>query len=142
MKKIKNKRQFFTGTLAMVLAALCLMLVAVDITEGQDGKFVVSGAVFLILSASSFYWAFREKGLAEEIQGNVDERDRMVAMKSCQTMVQIMECILLGGCAICLVLYGATKLIGLLIVAITLCMVLVTMFTAILLVNGYYEKRL
>lgn len=138
MKGIKSKRQFYVGILATILAAVCTVIALLQ--EGNV-RFYVSGAILVALAVVNFYYAFQKKGVEEEILKYTDERDRYIAMKSCQTMVQIVNYVLLGVCMMCLVLYGAFRLSALVIVAGTLCGVLVLIFVTTLAVNTYFERH-
>lgn len=138
MKNVKNKRHFALGLIATVIAVVCF---ALFVLQGQSIRFVITGVISAALAAISFSYACSKRGIDEEIRKYVDERDLYIAMKSCQTTIQILNYILLGGCFLALVLYGALRLSMLLAIAVTLCCVLILMFLVILLVNHYYENR-
>lgn len=138
MKKIKDKHRFGIGVILTLLAFTCMMIVLL----GQgNARFVISACLLLALAVVNYYYAFQKKGLVEEIVGAVDERDSYIAMKSCQRMVQIVNYILLGVTQVSLVLYGALQVEALLIVAVTLCGVLVLMFVVMMVVSGELERR-
>ena len=138
MKNVKNKRHFALGLITSVIAVACF---ALFVLQGQSVRFVITGVISAALAAISFSYAYSKRGVVEEIQKCMDERDLYIAMKSCQTTIQILNYILLGGCFLALVLYGTLRLSMLLVIAVTLCCVLILMFLVTLLVNHYYENR-
>ena len=125
MKRIKSRRQMAAGIIALVLALLCF---AVLLLAGYQARFLAAGVLALAWSAVSFSLAFSQKGTAEEIAAQADERDIYLAMKSGHTALRILTYTLWGGCLGCLVLYGGLKLPVLLHAAITLCAVQVLLF--------------
>ena len=138
MKRIKSRRQMAAGIIALVLALLCF---AVLLLAGYQARFLAAGVLALAWSAISFSLAFSQKGAAEEIAAQADERDIYLAMKSGHMALRILTCTLWGGCLGCLVLYGGLKLPVLLHAAITLCAVQVLLFFITLGTNLYWEKR-
>ena len=137
MKRIKSRRQMASGIIALVLALLCF---AVRFA-GYQARFLAAGVLALAWSAVSFSLAFSQKGAAEEIAAQADERDIYLAIKSGHTALRILTYTLWGGCLGCLVLYGGLKLPVLLHAAITLCAVQVLLFFITLGANLYWEKR-
>lgn len=99
------------------------------------------GVLALAWSAISFSLAFSQKGAAEEIAAQADERDIYLAIKSGHTALRILTYTLWGGCLGSLVLYGCLGLPVLLHAAITLCAVQVLLFFITLGANLYWEKR-
>lgn len=137
MKRIKSRRQMASGIIALVLALLCFAV----LLAGYQARFLAAGVLALAWSAVSFSLAFSQKGAAEEIAAQADERDIYLAMKSGHTALRILTYTLWGGCLGCLVLYGGLKLPVLLHAAITLCAVQVLLFFITLGTNLYWEKR-
>ena len=137
MKRIKSRRQMASGIIALVLALLCFAV----LFAGYQARFLAAGVLALAWSAVSFSLAFSQKGAAEEIAAQADERDIYLAMKSGHTALRILTYTLWGGCLGCLVLYGGLKLPVLLHAAITLCAVQVLLFFITLGANLYWEKR-
>ena len=137
MKRIKSRRQMAAGIIALVLALLCFAV----LFAGYQARFLAAGVLALAWSAVSFSLAFSQKGAAEEIAAQADERDISLAMKSGHTALRILTYTLWGGCLGCLVLYGGLKLPVLLHAAITLCAVQVLLFFITLGANLYWEKR-
>ena len=137
MKRIKSRRQMATGIIALILALLCFAV----LFAGYQARFLAAGVLALAWSAVSFSLAFSQKGAAEEIAAQADERDIYLAIKSGHTALRILTYTLWGGCLGCLVLYGGLKLPVLLHAAITLCAVQVLLFFITLGANLYWEKR-
>lgn len=137
MKRIKSRRQMAAGIIALVLALLCFAV----LLAGYQARFLAAGVLALAWSAISFSLAFSQKGAAEEIAAQADERDIYLAMKSGHMALRILTYTLWGGCLGCLVLYGGLKLPVLLHAAITLCAVQVLLFFITLGTNLYWEKR-
>lgn len=137
MKRIKSRRQMASGIIALVLALLCFAV----LFAGYQARFLAAGVLALAWSAVSFSLAFSQKGAAEEIAAQADERDIYLAMKSGHTALRILTYTLWGGCLGSLVLYGGLKLPVLLHAAITLCAVQVLLFFITLGANLYWEKR-
>ena len=82
MKRIKSRRQMAAGIIALVLALLCF---AVLLLAGYQARFLAAGVLALAWSAISFSLAFSQKGAAEEIAAQADERDIYLAIKSGHT---------------------------------------------------------
>ena len=137
MKRIKSRRQMASGIIALILALLCFAV----LFAGYQARFLAAGVLALAWSAVSFSLAFSQKGAAEEIAAQADERDIYLTMKSGHTALRILTYTLWGGCLGCLVLYGGLKLPVLLHAAITLCAVQVLLFFITLGTNLYWEKR-
>lgn len=137
MKRIKSRRQMAAGIIALILALLCFAV----LFAGYQARFLAAGVLALAWSAVSFSLAFSQKGAAEEIAAQADERDIYLTMKSGHTALRILTYTLWGGCLGCLVLYGGLKLPVLLHAAITLCAVQVLLFFITLGANLYWEKR-
>ena len=137
MKRIKSRRQMAAGIIALVLALLCFAV----LFAGYQARFLAAGVLALAWSAVSFSLAFSQKGAAEEIAAQADERDIYLAMKSGHMALRILTYTLWGGCLGSLVLYGGLKLPVLLHAAITLCAVQVLLFFITLGANLYWEKR-
>ena len=137
MKRIKSRRQMASGIIALVLALLCFAV----LFAGYQARFLAAGVLALAWSAVSFSLAFSQKGAAEEIAAQADERDIYLAMKSGHMALRILTYTLWGGCLGSLVLYGGLKLPVLLHAAITLCAVQVLLFFITLGTNLYWEKR-
>lgn len=137
MKGIRNKRRFVLGVILTLMALASLVPAFVSV--GND-RFVVGAVIFLSLATVNYYYAFRQIDVVEEIVGSIDERDSYLAMKSCQAAMQIVNYIILAVLQVSLVLYAAFDLELCLVVAITLCFVLVTMFVVTLIVNSKFEK--
>jgi len=137
MEKIKNKRRLALGLITNILSITCFIIAFFD---EQKIRFIISAVLFLAFAVMNYYFAFRQKGIVEEISSSIDDHNRIIAMKSCQTAMQFLNYILLGATLFSLVLYGAFKISAFLVVAITLCSVLVLMFVLTLFLNMKLEK--
>lgn len=138
MKKVKSRRHVVTGAITAILALLCLVLFPVT---GFTVRFLISAVILLAWSAVNLSIAFTKKGILEELAGCADERDRYLAMRTSHRALQLLNHILCGACFVSLVLYGALRLSGCLVVAATLCGVLVLLFLLTLCVNVWEERR-
>lgn len=132
MHKIKNKSRLALGLITNILSITCFIIAFFD---EQKIRFIISAVLFLAFAVMNYYFAFRQKGIVEEISSSIDDHNRIIAMKSCQTAMQFLNYILLGATLFSLVLYGALKLSVFLIIAVTLCSVLVLMFIITLVIN-------
>ena len=139
MKKMKSNRHFFVAVLTTVLAAVCTVIAVMD---AGNMRYFLSAAILIALAVVNYHYAFSKKDLTEDIMQQTDERGRYIAMKSCQTMVQIVNYVLLGACMVSLVLYAAFHVSAFLVVAGTLCGVLILMFVTTLAANSYLERHL
>ena len=138
MKKIKNKRRLYMGIVLSLLAIACG---ALALGFRQGGRYLVGAGLLFTLALVNYCEAFRKPDVVEEIVRQTDKEHVLLAMKSCQCMVRIMNYVLLGATLFSLVLYGGLRNTAFLIVAVTLCSVLVLMFGITLAANVYYEKR-
>lgn len=134
---IKDKRGFITGIITAVFAIVCLVIYLVN----QETKYLTSCLIFVAYGAVSFIRAFSKKGLLEEISDNADERDLYVTMKSSHMVIKIMNYSIFTLTIIFLLLYSIMRQNYWLIMAGTLCGVLILMITVFLAVNVYLEKR-
>lgn len=138
MNKIKNTRNFIAGIITTILAAICFFAIRLD---GVEPRFLVAGIFLLAWSAVNYSFAFSEKGLTESISGRLDERDQYITMKSGKMTLQILNYLLCAACFISTVLYGIFRLPFFIVVAATLCAVLIALFIIMLVVNMHYEKH-
>lgn len=135
--RIKNKRSFIIGMTTATLAIICLAAYF----NYSEQRFIISGALLIALSAVNFIRAFTKKGVLEEMAENADERDIYLVMKSSNLVIRIMNYVILCFTLIFVLLYAIFKLQYFIIIAGTLCAVLVMMFMVLLAVNVYLEKR-
>ena len=136
--KIKSIRHFITGILCVVLSSICL---GVLIVNGFSIRYLISAILLILFSLISFVYSFSVKGLEEEINESVDERDSFVIMKSSHKTLQIANWLFFSIVMILILLYGFTKLFVFLISAITLCAVNVILLILMIIMNCYYEKH-
>ncbi len=138
MKRIKNKRSFFTGVITIVIAGVCFGTL---LFSSFEPRLLIAGMIALAWSISSFILAFSQKGIVEELETVADERDKHIAMKSGHKTLQIINYVLCACCVVSLVLYGVFRLSVFISIATTLCCVLLLLFITMLCVNTYYEKH-
>ena len=136
--KIKSIRHFITGILCVVLSLICLGMLIVN---GFSIRYLISAILLIIFSLISFVYSFSVKGLEEEINESVDERDSFVTMKSGHKTLQIANWLFFSIVMILILLYGFTKFFVFLISAITLCAVIVILLILMIIMNCYYEKH-
>lgn len=91
--KVKNIRHLMLGIICLVLAVICL---AVGAAGGSAPKYLISAVLLLALGAVNFHGALKG-GAEQELLRWTDERDRLVAMRSCQITLQVMNGLLFGG---------------------------------------------
>lgn len=138
MKEIKSKKDFSIGIITIILATICF---GAMVLKGFQFRFLISAIILLTWSVYSFFIAFFQKGIVEELKEDMDERDTYVTMKSGHKTLQIMNYVLSGSCFISLVLYGIFHISIFITIAITLCCILILLFLIMLCVNTYYEKH-
>lgn len=138
MNKIKNKQRFALGLITSVLSITCFIIAFFD---ADKTRYIISAILLLIFSIVNYYYSFHQIDLIGEITEAIDEKDRYIAMKSCQALVQFLNYALLGATLLSLVLYGAFNFSAFLVVAITLCSVLILMFIMTLVINIMFEKK-
>ena len=80
--------------------------------------------------------------LPQELLRWTDERDRLVAMRSCQITLQVMNGLLFGGAMTALLCYAITRRALFQTVGITLCAVILTLFFVTMAANRYFERRM
>ncbi len=134
---IKDKRGFITGIITGIFAIVCLSIFLMN----KEMKYLTSCLIFVAYAAISFIRAFSKKGILEEISGNADERDLYITMKSSHLVIRIMNYTIFTLTIISLILYSIMKESYWIIIAGTLCAVLVLMIVVFLVVNVYLEKR-
>lgn len=135
--KVKNRRALVVAIITTVLLAVCLTVYI----NNPEVRFAVSSVLLLVWSIVNFIRAFSKKGILEEISENADERDLYLVAKTSHLTIKIMTYILCGLTFMLLLMYGAYKYQSFIIVAGTLCAVLVLMFIVYLCVNIYLEKH-
>ena len=103
--KVKNIRHLMLGIICLVLAVICL---AVGAAGGSAPKYLISAVLLLALGAVNFHGALKG-GAEQELLRWTDERDRLVAMRSCQITLQVMNGLLFGGAMTALLCYAITR---------------------------------
>ena len=122
----------------IVLAVICL---AVGAAGGSAPKYLISAVLLLALGAVNFHGALKG-GAEQELLRWTDERDRLVAMRSCQITLQVMNGLLFGGAMTALLCYAITRRALFQTVGITLCAVILTLFFVTMAANRYFERRM
>lgn len=136
--RVKNRRSFSRAILYLVLS---LILIGALVIKEFSFKIMILGILMVIISLISFMNSFSKEGIEEEIIKVTDERDLHNAMRSAQITLKITNEICFIVTIAFLAVYTITKTELFLIVAITLCLVIILMFTSIFIVNGYFEKN-
>ena len=124
--------------ICLVLAVICL---AVGAAGGSAPKYLISVVLLLALGAVNFHGALKG-GAEQELLRWTDERDRLVAMRSCQITLQVMNGLLFGGAMTALLCYAITRRALFQTVGITLCAVILTLFFVTMAANRYFERRM
>lgn len=130
--KVKNIRHLMLGIICLVLAVICL---AVGAAGGSAPKYLISAVLLLALGAVNFHGALKG-GAEQELLRWTDERDRLVAMRSCQITLQVMNGLLFGGAMTALLCYAITRRALFQTVGITLCAVILTLFFVTMAANA------
>ena len=78
MKRIKSRRQLAAGVIALVLALLCFVVMGL---RGFQPRYLAAGLLALVWSSVSLSLAFSQRGLAEELAAQADERGRRLALQ-------------------------------------------------------------
>ena len=133
--RIYNKRSFAAGILSLLLAAACGVVLA---ATGFQAKWLVSLVILLAAGGFDLWWSLsRESRLPR-----VDERDEAVSRKSAWLAYRIVA----NGCWVlslaALGVYAVTRAPEALAVAVTLDVVAIVAFAALLGAEVYYEKRM
>ena len=136
--KVKNIRHLMLGITCLVLAVICL---AVGAAGGSAPKYLISVVLLLALGAVNFHGALKG-GAEQELLRWTDERERLVAMRSCQITLQVMNGLLFGGAMTALLCYAITRRALFQTVGITLCAVILTLFFVTMAANRYFERRM
>lgn len=138
MKKVKNKRGFVIGVITTVLAGVCLgaMFFATD-----KRRFLLAGILLLLFAIGNYFTAFSKKGIWEDVENDVDERDNLIIWKSSHMALKILNYVLCVGCFISLIIYAVVKSVICIAVSITCCSVLIMLFVLLYGTNVYCEKH-
>lgn len=134
--KIRDKRGFATAIIAIILAIVCITVFFLY----EEQRYMISFLILLAFSTLNFVRAFSKKGVLEELEDNADERDLYITMKSSHLVVKIMNYTIFTFTIAFLLLYGILKHPYLIVIAGTLCGVLILMTAIFLAVNVYLEK--
>ena len=133
--RIYNRRSFAAGILSLLLAAACGVVLA---ATGFQARWLVSLVILLAAGGFDLWWSLsRESRLPR-----VDERDEAVSRKSAWLAYRIVA----NGCwvlsLVALGVYAVTRAPEALAVTVTLDVVAIGAFAALLGAEVYYEKRM
>ena len=133
--KIYNRRNFAAGILSLLLAAACGVVL---LATGFAAKWLIALVILLAAGGFDLWWSLsREPRLPR-----VDERDEAVSRKSAWLAYRIVA----NGCWVAslgtLAVYAATRAPSALAVTVTLDVVAIGAFLALLGAEIYYEKRM
>ena len=133
--RIYNRRSFAAGIFSLLLAAACGVVLA---ATGFQAKWLVSLVLLLAAGGFDLWWSLsRESRLPR-----VDERDEAVSRKSAWLAYRIVA----NGCWVlslaALGVYAVTRAPEALAVTVTLDVVAIGAFAALLGAEVYYEKRM
>lgn len=135
--KIKNKRAFITGIITTILFITSVFVYCVY----AEDRFIISSILLFALSIVNFIRAFTKKGTLEKLAEHADERDIYIVSKTSYLTIKIITYTLSVLTFMLLLLYGVYKYQYLMIIASTLCAILVLMFFIYLSVNIYLERH-
>lgn len=135
--KVKNKRGLVIGIMTAILSIVCF----ISYFGYYEKRLMISGVLLAALSVVNFIRGFSKKGVLEELAENTDERDLYLVMKSSHLVIKAMNYVICGLTFTFTLLYGIFKYQYYLVIAGTLCAVLVLMFLIYLAVNIYLEKH-
>ena len=133
--KIYNRRNFLAGILSLALAAACGAALAV--TSFQT-KWLIALVLLLAMGGADIWWSLSKDSRLPR----GDERDEAVSRRSAWLAYRIVA----NGCWItsiaALVVYGLSRAPAALAVTVTLDVVAIGAFAALLGAEVYYEKRM
>ena len=104
-------------------------------------RFLVASVILEVFAVVNYMFAFANKGVLEELEGNADERDYFNVLKSSHMVLKILNYVLCTGCFVSIIIYAAIRSTICIAVAFTFCAVLVMLFVIMLCTNMYYEKH-
>lgn len=134
--RMKNKRGLIVGIMTALLALVCL----IGYIYYNEKRFILSCVLLIALSVVNFTKAFSKKGILEELAEKADERDLYLVMRTSHLAIKAMTYILCAFEFVFLILYGINKYQAFIIIAGTLCVILILMFIVYLGINIYLEK--
>ena len=133
--KIYNRRNFLAGILSLALAAACGAALAVT---GFQTKWLIALVLLLAMGGADIWWSLAKDSRLPR----GDERDEAVSRRSAWLAYRIVA----NGCWIAsiaaLVVYGLSRAPAALAVTVTLDVVAIGAFAALLGAEVYYEKRM
>ena len=132
-----NARHLILAVLCGVLFVLCLVRIGL---EGFSWQLAFSAVLLLLMEGISLR-RYRTDAAQEQLAAAGDERDHLVAMKSCQTALRLANDLLFAAGALCLFLHIFFGGEAFFLVGVTLWSVMILLFVLVLAANQYHEKR-
>lgn len=138
MKKIMSKKDFITGIIACILSIICICFY---VRNNDNTRLIAAGIVLIVWSVYSFISAFTKKGTIEKAETLLDERDKLILMKSSHMSLSIINYICWGTLLVAMILFAILRQTTFLIIGYTLGGIILILLIVSLLVNRYYEKK-
>ncbi|MGL6198571.1 MAG: hypothetical protein ACRC3H_06510 [Lachnospiraceae bacterium] len=135
--KIYNKKELITGITWLLITIVGVIAFAV---KGMNIMLMILTVLMLILSCIAISRSFSNRIFKEELSA-VDERDKLIVMKSGHKALQILSYVFLSVFTIFMIAYGIVKASFLLVVLITLGATMLFMWILLLVLNIYYETH-
>ena len=134
---LRNARHLILAALCGILFVLCLAWIGL---EGFSWQLAFSAVLLLLMEGISLR-RYRTDTTQEQLAAAGDERDHLVAMKSCQTALRLANDLLFAAGALCLFLHIFFGGEAFFLVGGTLWSVMILLFVLVLAANQYHEKR-
>lgn len=134
---IKNYRNFVSGIICIVCSIACCFVL---LRNGFSIKYLIGLVLTVVLCLVNMKGAFDENLYEKAFINELDERDAYITMKSGYTTLRIMNIALLIITILTILLYVLTKRNVFMVIAMTLCFIIIMMFIILLSVNVRYEK--
>ena len=133
--KIYNRRNFAAGILSLLLAAACGIVL---LATGFAAKWLIALVLLLAMGGADIWWSLSKDSRLPR----GDERDEAVSRRSAWLAYRIVA----NGCwvlsLVALGVYAVTRAPEALAVTVTLDVVAIGAFAALLGAEVYYEKRM
>lgn len=136
--KIYNKRKAVTALIAIAVCVACLIAC---FTTSREPRFIIAFFLALVYAGIDCYGALSKKMYSEESELCSDERDIYISMKTSQTSLRILSCLLLVACITSIIVYAALRSPASFTVVVTLCIISSALFPVLFFTNLYYEKH-
>jgi len=143
IKKIYNKKKFFSGIIFLLVATFSVPTTIIrfnDLNALRNTKNIIIDIICILIGITEVYRSLSIK-CVEEDEKNNDERENLVKMKSKSSAFNITFSICLTITVICMVALALTKNILLGGIFIGICIVPVIMIIAEISSSFYHNKR-